>query len=418
MKLGVIMLGLYIVSGYATDLLLLSAGAKPYLSAIAGVCAMIAFLISGHSLRALETKQGKLWCFLTIWLIAGIPFSHWPGGSYHVLAAYIPKIHLILFFICALAITAEDCAILVLANAAGCFALLFECWRYGTADDSGRFYIPNSISFANPNDLALQLVVSMGLFVFLILNKAWVSRILGSAGLVAGFYYTLKTGSRGSLVACGALAVFCLVFTRYRFRVLLLAIPLTVIAAGMSANTLHRLTLIFLNPAEDLGAATSALDQQSIESQLERQELLKASLVYMVTHPLFGVGAGEFADVRWSDMKQMGTHVASLGTHNSYTEIGSECGFPALICFAGVLIVSIRSNYRIYKRAAPDPALHRMAQLSLCLLLGCLGFAVNAFFHHSSYSAYVSTLGGLSAALYLAADPVLKEPGRAAALRV
>src|SRR6266700_734580 len=138
MKLGVIMLGLYIVSGYATDLLLLSAGAKPYLSAIAGVCAMIAFLISGHSLRALETKQGKLWCFLTIWLIAGIPFSHWPGGSYHVLAAYIPKIHLILFFICALAITVEDCTILVLANAAGCFALLFECWRYGTADDSGR----------------------------------------------------------------------------------------------------------------------------------------------------------------------------------------------------------------------------------------------------------------------------------------
>ena len=109
-------------------------------------------------------------------------------------------------------------------------------------------------------------------------------------------------------------------------------------------------------------------------------------------------------------MKLAGSHVASLGTHNSYTQIGAEGGFPALFCFAGVIILSIRSNYRIYKFCEGKPDLQLAANLALSLLLSCLGYGVNAFFHHSAYSAIVSTLAGTSCVLALATNPFMSAP--------
>jgi O-antigen ligase len=318
------------------------------------------------------------------------------------------KAHMILFFICALALAAEDCRKLVLANIAGCFALLFECVRFGVADENGRLAIPTSISFSNPNDLGLQLVVSIGLFVYLVVSKSWLARIAGLVGMLASFYFMLRTASRGSEIACGVMALVAVVFTSYRFKVILLAIPVAIVVLSMPGDTLHRLSLIFLNPAAESFA--TARDRASVGSQMERQELLLASIEYMFTHPIFGIGPGQFSDYRWMTSRQVGEHVASLGTHNSYTEIGSECGVPALFCYAGVIFWSIRSNYRILKRTQSDPDRQLFARLSLCLLMSTLGFAVNAFFHHSGYSGYVPFLGGLSIVLFLAADPVQNWP--------
>ena len=404
--LGVWMLAVYIVSGYATDIMLHLAGAKPYLSTVTGVAVALLYLASGRAFRAWQTTQGKLWLFLTIWLVIDIPFSHWPGGSYELLSSYLPKIHVILLFMCALAIRIEDCRVLIYAIVTGSFALLFESFAYGAADDSGRFCIPDSIVFSNPNDLGLQLVFCVGFFVYLMLNKGWISRFFGIAGFTAGFYYMLKTGSRGSLVACGAMALFCVLFTKYRFKVVLLALPLSMIVVSMPGDTLHRLTLILLNPTEGTGA--TAQDEASIESQMERQELLRASIHYMFTHPVFGVGPGQFSDFRYADMKQSGKHVASLGTHNSYTQIGAECGIPAFLCFAGVVLVSIRSNYRLYKQSERDPELQSVNQMAFCMTLVAIGYGVNAVFHHNAYSAFAPTLGGLSSILYLAATPIIQ----------
>jgi O-antigen ligase len=123
---------------------------------------------------------------------------------------------------------------------------------------------------------------------------------------------------------------------------------------------------------------------------------------------LSGVGPGQFADAYWADAKKEGKHVASLGTHNSYTQVGAEGGLPVFFCYAGVIILCIRSNYRLYRGAMDDPKLRDIMQMSFCLFLATIGLATNAIFHHMAYSMHVPVLGGLSICLQLIAKPYLQ----------
>jgi O-antigen ligase len=95
-----------------------------------------------------------------------------------------------------------------------------------------------------------------------------------------------------------------------------------------------------------------------------------------------------------------------LGTHNTYTQISSECGIPALLFYLAVIGLCLRSNFRIYLRTRDRPAAHQLAGMSRCLLAGMLVYAVSAFFFHMAYSAYLPTLAGFTAALQLAASPL------------
>jgi hypothetical protein len=404
--LGCYAVGAYLVSGYATDISLHLLGGKPYLSVVAGLATFVLFALSMAPLRALESKIGRLWLFMMVWLIVDIPFSRWPSGSLDLLDGYLPKAHLILFFICAFALTVHQCRSLFYINALGSFSLLLACLAYGAEDGGGRFVIPDSILSSGPNDLGFQLVVCIGFFVFLMLERRPVLRLLGAGGLLADLYFLMKTSSRGSAVACIAMMIACFLFTRFRVKLMLISIPLLAILPMISGNMLHRLSLIFSDP--DLIESESAQDAGAVGSQVERQELLKASLKYMVTRPLSGVGPGQFADSYWRDSKKEGKHVASLGTHNSYTQLGAECGLPVFFCYAGVIILCIHSNYRLYKSTVDNPELRDIMQMSFCLFLGSIGLATNALFHHMAYSVYVPLFGGLSVCLQLMAKPYLQ----------
>jgi hypothetical protein len=343
-------------------------------------------------------------------MLIDVPFSNWPGGSFDLLTSYFSKVHIVLFFMCAFALTIKQCRTLLYANIIGSFAALFTCFKYGAADEGGRFAIPDSFIFSNPNDLGLQLLISMGFFVFLIVTPGIARRMIGVAGFMAAFYYLLKTGSRGSLVACGAVVLFTFLFTGYRWKLFWLSIPLVAIFMTISGDLSHRFGLIFLDTST--AVTTTEQDAASVGSQIERQELFKESLKYMGTHPLFGVGPGEFINKYWLDSKQQGLHVPSLGTHNSYTQIGSECGLPVFFCFIGVIFLSLRSNLRLYRQTLKQKDLRFISNLAFCMVVTTIGFAANAFFHHVAYSVYVPELVGLSICLNLAARPYLENRGR------
>jgi len=401
--LGLWFLGVYLISGFATDLSLHWLGSKPYLSTISGLIAAAAFVVSGAPTRALKSKIGRMWLYLTIWMTICIPFSRWPGGTVQMLEGYFEKAHCLLFLICALAVTLDGLSWLMYANLAGAFALLLECAMYGVMSQ-GRFTIPTSIAFNGPNDLALELAVCVGFFTFLIVKKGVVGRILGLGGLALAFYFMLRTGSRGSLVACTAMLAVLLLFSHFRMPLLFVSIPLLVIFLALSSDLRHRLMLIEWDPSEQ---AADAADQGSVGSQFERQELFKTAVRYTVMHPIFGIGPGQFEDAVWEDAKKEGKHVSSLGPHNSYVQISSECGLPGLFFFAAALVLSIRSNYRLYKQTRGDPRLEKIRDLAFCLFASIVVFGVNMIFHHVAYSSSTATLTGLSAALYLAAQPYL-----------
>ena len=96
------------------------------------------------------------------------------------------------------------------------------------------------------------------------------------------------------------------------------------------------------------------------------------------------------------------THPHALGTHNTYTQLASECGAPALFCYLAVLFLSVSSNYHIAKRTRKIPGAESVFSMALCLLGSLVAYAVNSAFFHAAYAGALPVLSGISAALAMA----------------
>ena len=165
------------------------------------------------------------------------------------------------------------------------------------------------------------------------------------------------------------------------------------------SSVFHRLTLI--GPQSQTLAGNGQEDESAAASQSQRMELLGQSVTYALSHPLFGVGPGQFAVAASGDAAKEGSHAAWLGTHNSYTEVASECGIPAFLLYVSVIALTLVSNLRIIRRTA-DLAEHSdLRALAFCTFNAMLVYAICTFFFHIAYSGYLPAIAGMSVALRL-----------------
>jgi O-antigen ligase len=167
---------------------------------------------------------------------------------------------------------------------------------------------------------------------------------------------------------------------------------------------LHRLTLIFGASNEimenDLGALMSAQ---------QRANLLRKSIEFTFTHPLLGVGMGQFAVAYTGDAEKKGEHAAYLGSHNSYTQVSSECGIPAFICYFSIIMITLSRSLRTYRRARGKPGLKDLEGMAFVLFATAITYSVATFFFHMAYTVLLPLLSGQATALYYVAEPVLRE---------
>ena len=399
------MFSIYLLSGFANDWSLRLFGTKAYLSAVTLVLLPLAWLFSGDAWCGLRSPIGRNWTAFLVWVLIAAPFGIWIGGSATLLANYIPRAYLCFFYTCSFVTSLRRCRQLMYVQIVSAVALLLSCAMFGgTGDDPGdsRFRIPDSLFYANSNDLALDLLLGVSSFLFLLASPKISARMVGAAGVLLALYYAFQTGSRGSvLAACGMFAVIFWI-SRRKWKVLglgmaALGVLFAATIAGPRSSTLHRLTLLWDDPTSD--RSESAADLSSVASQQQRQELFKTSLHYTLMHPLLGVGPDQFSAAVEQDAARSGEHVPWLGTHNSYTQISSECGIPALFFYAAAIVLCLRSNLLLYLRTRDRPAQAELAALSRSLLAGTCLYAISAFFFHMAYSAHLPMLAGFTVAL-------------------
>lgn len=409
---GLLALCLYLPSGLITELSLKLFGGHLYLAVVAMAVMMAAFLLSGGILRTVKSTIGKFWWALLAWMIIAAPFSYWKGGTLITLANYIPRAHFLLFFVSAFVVNLRQAQFLMRYQGALGYLYLIWCAIFGEVDPvTGRFGIPDSLFLANANDVAIQLLVSSGAFFYLATQRGWLSRLFGFAGWPIALYYLLKTGSRGTFLA--AVVVFLLVgyFSRPVVRLTLAAtaaITLVVALLAVPSDSLRRLTLIFLDPGSAVarGLATGDQEASSVASQMQRWALLKESVWYTVTHPVFGVGQGQFINKAGGDAASEGERSAWLGTHNMYTQMSSECGIPALALFVSVIWLSLRSSIRLLKLSRDAATTAPWESLAFPLFAMLTAFAVSGIFHHIAYSPLLPLLAGQVMVLEIIARPL------------
>lgn len=403
----------YILSGFANDWAMKLLGNKAYISTIAVVLVPVAWLLSGRALRGLQRPIGRWWAGFLVCLLLATPFSMWRSGSAAMLLNYIPRNYLTFFYIAAFTTSLRRCRTLMYVNVVGAVVLLLTCLKFGQAGsavDDGRFSVPGSLFYSNANELGLALLLGVTSFLFLMYRQAVAARILGVAGILLCSMYALKTGSRGCLLAAVAMFGMIFLFGKNKVKTAIVALPIiAIVLLFLPSATVHRLLLFGTDRATE--AQTSA-DIAAIDSQLQRRELFKKSLYYTVTHPLFGVGPNQFAVAVAGDASKNGLHASWLGTHNSYTQVSSECGIPAFICYCAVVFLCFRTNWRLYRRSRDNTALKDVMALSFCMLAGTLVYTVSTFFFHIAYSGGLPMLAGFTLALQLAAEPMLAAPYR------
>jgi O-antigen ligase len=170
----------------------------------------------------------------------------------------------------------------------------------------------------------------------------------------------------------------------------------------LPANILDRFTTYF--------HAQSGATEEAAESASTRKLLLSKSLELTLKHPVLGVGPGEFMEGEAKEAAEKGQRGIWHYTHNSYTELSSECGILGLMLYVIALWKAFFGLSWIRKRF-PSASTRRAA---LFVQITVLMTAVGAFFLSIAYGGILYAILGLSAAFQMAATREYKEQQLAA----
>jgi O-antigen ligase len=216
------------------------------------------------------------------------------------------------------------------------------------------------------------------------------------------FRMVLGTGSRGALVAIAAAFVFILLRATVKQKIATLVLT-GVLAAGLpffvEGGARDRLMTLF---ADNSGNAE--LRQEARESADLRRYLLEQSLLFTVQNPILGVGLGQFSNDVGKKSRAEGMGGGAWNeTHNTFTEVSSECGIPALIFFVIGIGSAFFSVYRIHLRAKRARRAD-IADACFCYLLSMFSYITSIIFLANAYRFYLPAMIGLSIALSAAAE--------------
>jgi O-antigen ligase len=241
----------------------------------------------------------------------------------------------------------------------------------------------------DPNDFAFLLACTLPIVAYL-MSVDRRRRVLWGISFFAIAAAMLATLSRGALVGIAALLVWGILTRR---------IPLWVVAGGVvSAIVVVILAFTLWKPLIDV-----ALHQKAhvAHSNTESREVFWGAAVKLAERrPLTGVGPGRFP----TEAAPLLSNNAAVGglehpvTHNSYLEILSEEGIPALLLFIAYLVTAWLLLRRIQARATldRDQDLKRLATaLQAALVIGI----VSATFLSEELTSPLWLLGGLTVVL-------------------
>jgi O-antigen ligase len=341
------------------------------LAKIAGVLALAAFGLSVSQIRQRLPREVTFLILLTGQLFVTVPMaSVWRGGALSTTLDFAKIVLIVLVMVMAVN-TASRLRRLLFVQASSVAAIsAVAVWK--GRELSGRLEGVLNGNYSNPNDLAVSIVISLPLclaLLFLTKNPIW--KAAWVLAIVTMAYATLLTGSRAGFISLAIAASVCLWEFAVRGRrpyLLGLAAALGAVLLVSSASMLgERLKETF--SADDPSSSTAYASSQ------QRAQLLWRSIELTAKHPLFGVGPGNFAIMSgiW--------HV----THNSYTQISSEGGIPALIFYVAILWYGFKNLKRIRQFSSRN----REAKLLAGALRASLaGFVVGSFFASYAYQFF------------------------------
>lgn len=407
---GILLVFLFILFSRTFDVVLSSLQIPFTISCLV----LAATVFSGGILRVWQHKIGRYLLAFTAWMAIAIPFSFWRGGSIVVFQSWLKAF---LVYICIVGLIATYDQTLRAIKVLGFSVLTLAILALTLGNSAnGRLFLSEG-KFQNPNDLAQIMLVGLP-FLWLMVKDSTQNVLFKIppfllSGLV--FYVLLKTGSRGAFV--GFLAMLFFVFMRasmtdriaiMALSMFLLLFALLIVPAGLR----NRYTTLFSSDStEELPEDARNLADIAVASSEARQRVLRMSVEMTLKNPIFGVGPGMFADAVEDDLRQQGKRTGFLVSHNSYTQVSSELGFPGLFLFLAVLVGCFKATGAVLKLSKTRSG-HRwdnIGNTAACLRMTLVAYCVTALFLSVAYQSLLPTVAGLCTALYMSVQDELAQ---------
>jgi hypothetical protein len=214
-----------------------------------------------------------------------------------------------------------------------------------------------------------------------------------AAAVVSMTWMLVLTASRSGfldVVLSAALTSFLVLRGSSRGRIIGVAIALTLVVAVSLAPQVFWERLGTMWDGAD--ASTNEAAASARESGEDHLSVLTRSLEYTLDYPMFGLGLGNFVIANGTDI---GLPNAWVGTHNTFTEVSSEAGVPALLLFVGLLVTALRNIKKMAKISANNPEGRELNLFARATQVSLLSFAFGAFFAHLAYEYYFFYLVGI-----------------------
>lgn len=360
--------------------------------------ALIGGLASGGLRRAFAHRAAFFWLALVGWMIVCIPASTWIGGSIGVVSTYVRSEVIMVLVIATVGVTWQDTQRVINAIALSSLGCVLGARTVMQTVD-GRVNLDFGGSIANSNDLAAHLIL-LSPFLLLIAARSttfFVIRLAAASLAIYNLNLILAAGSRGALLAVVVIILF-LFWRASNAQRLLVLVVVPLLAAGL----IYTLPQRTLNRMSSFGGADS--DAEAMESSENRSYLLRQSLYFTATHPVFGVGPGQFSTFESENSKSEGRRANWHETHNVFTQISSENGLPGLFCYLGAIISTFGLLNQVRRQAKQRPGCQDMANVALYQMVALVGFCTAIAFLTMGYRFYLPALTGLAIITYNSAQ--------------
>jgi O-antigen ligase len=363
---------------------------------ILGGIAFLGLLVGLSSQRG-RTKwppELKVLVALFCWQCLTVPFASYKGGAFWWVWGKCSKAVIVALLVGLVVSSVQQLRQLIFIQAASVAAMTaFSVVVYR----GGRMGGVLGGVFDNPNDLAMNIALNWPIcLMFLISTRNPFKKALWGVGMLIMMRGLILTYSRSGFLALAVALLFSLwefgIRGKRHYLFGIAAFCAIAVAIFVPGNYSDRLQSIFSNQVSAYG-----------DSKQEREELLKESLRITATHPLLGIGPGNFGSYTRS------WHV----THNTYTELSAEDGIPALIMFIAILVMAFRN----LRRTRLSKLYQESAEVRLYtggLWAGLAAYLMGAAFASTAYQLFPYFMVAYTTALYRLACLPAEEGGNKA----
>ena len=340
---------------------------------ITAVFAVMALLMGANKIRLKQLPaEIKIIFAMFGWMVLTIPFASWRGGSFQQVFFEFSKALIVTLTLIVTVTRKVELRRLMLVQALG-VALMTSAAVIANNRMQGRLAGVGDAMLSNPNDLAINVALNWPLcLLFLITVRGMAAKLFWAVSMLVMIYALIETYSRAGFLALIVAIVFCLwEFGIRRKKVYVLGVAFICLMATVAVapgNYIARLETLLGKFQE------GDYDRGSAEA---RYALLIQSLKVTATHPVFGVGPGNFPS--YTGLWRV--------THNTYTQFSSECGIPVLLLFL-LLMRRVFLNLRYLRRVPRSPDTEELHLYTSALMASFGAYLLGAFFSSTGYELF------------------------------